>query len=92
VGDANGIGLNFIANNQGNGVLIAGAGTTGNLIQFDYIVSNGQNGVSVNQAPGNSIENCQIEANAWWGIYLYQSDPTTRINNLFGANGYGDVS
>ncbi|CAN5891901.1 hypothetical protein BH23PLA1_BH23PLA1_20250 [soil metagenome] len=46
---------NLISDNRANGVLVFGFGATGNLVQANFIDFNGQNGVLVQDAPGNTI-------------------------------------
>ena len=91
VGGPTGGALNLIEFNQDNGVRIADAGTTWNLIQLDYIALNGANGVAVYHAPSNSVIGCTIQANAGWGLIFTQDSGTIYYNNIFANNLSGDV-
>ena len=91
VGAQGGAGVNIIAFNQGNGVLIAGSSTAANLILYAVIVENGQDGISLDQALWTTILGCTIEINAWWGIQLGQSLGTSLQYNILSGNFYGDI-
>jgi titin len=91
IGGSNANDSNLIQYNAGNGVGI-GAGSFGNVIQFDIINLNGGNGVLFAGANGNTVVDCTIEANGAWGIldggsgnyYAYN----TIANNVDGSIGY----
>jgi titin len=75
---------------NGNGVGI-GAGSFGNVIQFDIIDLNVGDGVLLAGASGDSVVDCTIEANGAWGLldggsnnyYAYN----TLANNIDGSVG-----
>src|SRR6266516_3785824 len=97
---------NVIAGNDGSGVNLNGAGATGNLIQGNYIgvaanalqaVSNGTDGITLNDAPGNLIGGTNsgarnlISGNGQVGIFLNGAGSTAnRIEgNYIGTDAAG---
>jgi hypothetical protein len=62
---------NLIEFNAQNGVDMGGSGTTGNVVEGDEIVSNGNNGVQLDaNATQNQIDNDLLADNGASGVYL----------------------
>jgi titin len=90
VGGSSASDFNLIEYNAGYGVGV-GAGSFGNVIQFDIINLNSGDGVLLAGCSGDSVIDCTIEANGAWGIqddgsgnyYAYN----TLVNNVDGGIG-----
>jgi titin len=98
VGSPSNDSINLIEYNQVSGVFIAGATTTGNVLESDIIALNGMgaapgvgDGVFIEQVAGTLIEGCFIEANRDWGIALYGAPSVITSTNTVLGNGLGSV-
>lgn len=90
--------LNTISHNGIYGIYIAGSGTTTNTVKYNHIMSNGDNGVTVQEgAQGNTIgstafaQGNAIRANGTSGIYVADSGHNTILYNGVGENAHYGV-
>jgi hypothetical protein len=89
IGGASANDSNLLEYKAGYGVGI-GAGSVGDVIQFDIINLDGGNGVLLAGCSGNSVVDCTIEATEAWGIFDSGSG-NYYAYNTFANNGDGDI-
>lgn len=95
---------NVISGNGGTGVYLGGSGTTGNLVQGNYIgtdssgslaIPNANDGVTIDSAAGNSIGGTDdgarnlISGNSWGGVSLIGAGSS---NNIVQGNFIGTAA
>lgn len=94
IGGTTAVARNVISGNNARGVMVSGAGATGNLVQGNYIgtdvtgaldLGNTLSGVLVTGAPANTIGGTTagarnvISGNGWRGVYVYDTGATGNL-------------
>jgi hypothetical protein len=100
VGGVSALARNVISGNSADGVIIAGASTSGNQVKGNYIgldasgavaVPNGIRGVIVSDAPGNVISDGNVISGNFFGIQILGASASgnTITGNVIGLNAAG---
>src|SRR5262249_54576574 len=91
---------NFIAGNTFNGVLVFGAGATGNMVlgnligTDDFAIGNGTNGVAISGISANTISGNTISANGGQGVLLTGGGASGNLvqGNFIGTDSTGQLA
>ena len=103
IGGPNAGARNILSGNGQSGLGLSGAGATGNLIQGNYfgtdvsghlVVSNSGDGITLYNAPGNTLGGNVISGNALSGVSLSGNDATANLitGNFIGTDATGKTA
>lgn len=103
IGGANASARNLVSGNGVSGVFLNGAGASRNVIQGNYIgtdvsgglvVSNANDGITVNGAPSNTISGNVISGNTTNGVFLNGAGAVSNLvaGNFIGTDAAGKLA